>query len=173
MSDAMRAADKLTADLLLSRVLQDLGAPAERLDEGAYLVTLPAAPRPVPTYLLAGDHGVTVEAFFLRRPPERAGEVHAFVLGRNARTIGVHFSLDPIGDVYLTGLLPYDGLTGTLLDRVLGQVVTHVDECFVPCVEVGYASALAGEAAAKARTDGAGRRPADTPDGAPRHDPRR
>ena len=53
--------------------------------------------------LIVGEHALRVEAFVMRQPDERREELWAWLLQRNARMYGVAFSIDAVGDVYLTG----------------------------------------------------------------------
>ena len=133
--------------------LQDLltgaGVDFSRVSEGAFLVSLPGAARPqTDVWFLVRDPGVLVESFFLRRPePERAADAYALLLSRNLRTAVVHFALDEIGDVYLTGVLPFPLVDADGVDRALGQVLAHVEEVFAPAVEVAFAASLRAERA--------------------------
>ena len=167
------------ADRLLFNTLSEIGVDFERVGEGAYLVQLPSGVRDATSvWVVAGDHGLVVESLFLRRPDSRREEVLAALLARNLRTWGVHFAVDEIGDVFLVGTLPYAAVWADLhgeLDRVLGQVLAHVEQAWLQCVAVGFADALAAERASveKLRTDGAGRRPSGSPVSTPAVDPRR
>lgn len=150
-------------------------ARVERHGAGSYVVTLPTRARPYTwVWFEAGDHALNVESFFLRRPDEAVAGVRGLLLGRNLRSYGVTFALDGIGDLWLVGRLPYASLTVAEVDRVLGQVVTHVEEALLPAVAHGFATALAvePELREKVLADGAGRRVAGADDDAQR-DPRR
>ncbi len=79
----------------------------ERPRPGAFLVRLEGQHKlATMTWLVAGEHSLGVEAFFCRRPDENHEAFYRFLLERNGRMYGVHFTLDPVGDVYLTGRLP-------------------------------------------------------------------
>ncbi len=164
---------RLDVDRTVRHALEALGVEHERPAIGAFLAHLPEEARgDVPVWLVAGDHGLLVEAFFVRRPEEHREAVYGLLLARNARTAVVHFALDEIGDVYLTGTLPLRAVDEQLVDRALGQVLTHVSEAFTDCVELGFAGALSEERA-KWTADGAGRRPSgpgtvETPSADPR-----
>jgi hypothetical protein len=58
---------------------------------------------------------------------------------------GVHFSLDPVGDVYLTGRLPLGAVTVADIDRLLGCVLSYSDDNFDTALELGFASAIRRE----------------------------
>ena len=141
----------------------------ERHGEACYGVGLPTRARPRTWVRLeAGDQALRVESFFLRRPDEAVAAVRGLLLARNLRSPAVQFALDAIGDVWLVGWLPWEAVTPAALDRALGQVVVHVEEALLPALEHGFATALAVEPARRAKllADGAGRRPAGTPDAA-------
>src|SRR5213078_4308563 len=55
-----------------------------------------------------------------------------FVRDGEGRLDGVHFTLDTVGDVYLT-------------DRLLGCVLTYSDENFDAALELGFGSAIRRE----------------------------
>ena len=65
------------------------------------------------TWLIARGHSLHVEAFFCRQPDENHAEFYRFLLERGSRMFGVHFALDPVGDVYLVGRLPLGAITPT------------------------------------------------------------
>ena len=74
------------------------------------------------TWLVVQDHSLLVEAFFMRAPAENAAGTYAFLLGRNARTYGVHFSIDRVGDIFLTGQVPLAAVDAEEVDRLLGCI---------------------------------------------------
>ena len=72
--------------------------------ESSYVVTLPGTHKLKTTCnLIVGEHALRVEAFVMRQPDESREELWAWLLQRNARMYGVAFSIDAVGDVYLTG----------------------------------------------------------------------
>ena len=94
-------------DGLISAALLERGIVHERERPGVYLVRLEGEHKLVTqTLLVVGEHSLLVEAFFVRRPDENHAEFYRWLLERNARMYGVHFSLDRLGDVYLVGRLP-------------------------------------------------------------------
>ena len=74
----------------------------------------------VMAWLVAGEHSLGVEAFFCRQPDENHEAFYRFLLERNGRMYGVHFTLDETGDVYLTGKLPLSSVSEDDIDRLLG-----------------------------------------------------
>lgn len=153
----------------LLEVLADLGLEFERVEAGAYLVTL-RLPHPVHVWLLAGEQDVAVEVFVLHvlegAPTDR---LHAHLLTANRLLRGVHFCLDDVGDVFLTGSLALSDVTGTGLDLLLGEVHAVLTRERPRILRHLYGEKVPE----KALLDGAGRRAAGVPDGAPRRDARR
>ena len=158
-------------------VLSELGAPFERVSAGAYVVTLHGSRRPSTLlWLIAGEQSVAVEAFVMHviGVPDPSA-LHRHVLGRNLRLRGVHFALDDVGDLFLTGSLPHAALGAAGVDRLLGEVLQLLDDNQDALERLAYGDRLTADPAlaAKVRADGAGRRPAGTPASEPHRDVRR
>ena len=160
-------------------VLAELGAGFERVEAGAYVVTLHGSRRPSTlVWLLAGEQAVAVEAFVMHVVRDGCPDpqaLHRLLLARNLRLRDVHFGLDDVGDVFLTGSLPHAAVDVTTVDRLLGEVLQLLEDSTQALITAAYGDRLAGDPAlaAKVRVDGAGRRPAGTPQWAPRRDVRR
>ena len=137
------AADTASA---LGAVLDALGLDYEHPEAGAYLVRLEGEHKlATMTWLIAGQHSLQVEAFFCRQPDENHAVFYRYLLERSARMYGVHFALDPTGDVYLTGRLPLAAISEAEIDRLLGCVLTYCDEAFNEALRIGFASAITRE----------------------------
>jgi hypothetical protein len=144
-------ADSATASAI-GMALDELGLPHERPEPGAYLVKLEGTHKlATMTWLIAGQHSLQVEAFFCRQPDENHAEFYRFLLAKNARMYGVHFALDRLGDVYLTGRLPLAAATVDELDRLLGCVLTYCDETFDEALKIGFGTAIRREWAWRAK----------------------
>ncbi len=154
-------------------VLSDLGARFERVEAGAYVVHLHGSRRPSTlVWLVAGEQAVAVEAFVLHLVDVAdPAPLHRYLLARNLRLRDVHFGVDDVGDVFLTGSIS----DVALADRVLGEVLQLLEESSDALVQLAYGDRLRTDPAlaAKVLADGAGRRPAGTPERAPRRDARR
>jgi len=136
--------DAASAGEALGKALDSLGVSYENPRPGAYLVRLPGEHKlATMTWLIADRHSLLVEAFFCRQPDENHAVFYRFLLGRNGRMYGVHFALDPVGDVYLVGRLPLSAVDD--VDRLLGCVLTYADENFDKALELGFASAIRRE----------------------------
>jgi hypothetical protein len=130
----------------IEAALDDLGLRFESPRPGAYLVRLQGQHKlATMTWLIAETHSLHVEAFFCRQPDENHAAFYRFLLERNGRMYGVHFALDPAGDVYLVGRLPREAVTTEEIDRILGCVLSYSDEAFDPALALGFASAIRRE----------------------------
>jgi hypothetical protein len=129
------------------------GIEYERIRHEAFAVRLPGEHKLVTTaVLVVGEHSLLVEAFVVRRPDENHEAFQRYLLEANARTYGVHFCLDRLGDVYLTGRLPLAAVNADELDRVLGSVLTYSDESFDRLLEIGFVTSIRKEWAWRERT---------------------
>ena len=126
--------------------LAELGLPYENPRPGAYLVKLEGQHKlATMTWLVVGAHSLGVEAFFCRQPDENHAKFYRFLLERGARMYGVHFALDPVGDVYLAGRLPLHAISTDEVDRLLGCVLSYADETFDQALMIGFESAIKKE----------------------------
>jgi hypothetical protein len=130
----------------IGTALSSLGLSYENPEPGAYLVRLEGQHKlATMTWLIAGEHSLHVEAFFCRQPDENHERFYRFLLERNGRTYGVHFAIDPVGDVYLVGRLPLTAVTPGEIDRLLGCVLSYADDNFDMALELGFASSIRRE----------------------------
>ena len=163
----------------LHALLDAAGAEVERVEAGAYVVTLRGGRRPTTrVWLLAGLRSVDIEAFVVHVVPDGCPDpaaLHRHLLLRNPGLRWVRYGLDEIGDVFLTGSLPLHALDADSLDAVLGEVLSLLERDHETLLRLAYGDRLAADAAlaAKVRADGAGRRPAGTAIQGPWRDVRR
>jgi hypothetical protein len=130
----------------LGAALANLGVEYESSAASSYLVTLPGQHKlKTMTWLIAGTYSLHVEAFFCRQPDENHAEFYRFLLEHNARMYGVHFAVDPVGDVYLVGKLPLTAITVDEVDRLLGCVLSYSDDTFDQALMIGFAAAIKKE----------------------------
>jgi hypothetical protein len=131
---------------VLQAALSGLGLAYQAPRPGACLVRLEGQHKlATMTWLIVGAHSLHVEAFFCRQPDENHAAFYRFLLERNGRTYGVHFAVDPLGDVYLVGRLPLAAVTAEEIDRVLGCVLSYSDENFDTALMLGFASSIRRE----------------------------
>jgi hypothetical protein len=133
-------------DAVLAEALAELGVDHLRREPGQFLVTLPGTARlHTHCWLVVRDHALFVQAFVCRRPDEEHEAVYRFLLQRNARLYGVHYTVDRIGDIHLTGRVALHAVTADEVDRVLGQVLEAADGDFNTLLELGFASSIRRE----------------------------
>jgi hypothetical protein len=135
-----------TVDAIVGAALAELDVAHDRREPGQYLVTLPGTNRlQTHCWLLVREHALFVQAFVCRRPDEAYDTVYRFLLQRNARLYGVHYALDPVGDIHLIGRIGLHAVTADELDRVLGQVLEAADGDFNTLLELGFATSIRRE----------------------------
>ncbi|GAA2778812.1 YbjN domain-containing protein [Nonomuraea dietziae] len=131
---------------MLEAALKSAEVSFEEPRPGAFLVKLPGQRKlATMTWLIVGDQALHVEAFFCRQPDENHAEFYKWLLGKNGGMYGVHFAVDPVGDVYLVGRVPLAAISEEELDRLLGCVLTYADEWFDRALELGFASSIRRE----------------------------
>ena len=150
---AARGAESVSAAARsVESALAELGVGYESPRPGAYLVRLEGQHKlATMTWLVVGAHSLGVEAFFCRQPDENHQAFYRFLLERNGRMYGVHFALDQVGDVYLSGRLSLSAVSTDDIDRLLGCVLSYSDENFDTALELGFASAIRREWAWRAK----------------------
>ena len=97
------------------------------------------------TTLNVGEHTLQVSAFVVRHPDENESAVHRWLLERNAKLVGLAFTVDSAGDVYLVGRLPLAAITPDEVDALLGRVLAASDGSFNTLLELGFAAAIRAE----------------------------
>jgi hypothetical protein len=136
----------VSVDEIVQSTLDNMELKYEKRGEGKYFVTLPGTKKlQTSCWMIAGDHAFAVEAFVCRRPDEAHEEVYRFLLRRNARLYGVHYTIDESGDIYLVGKFGLDTVSGEELDKILGQVLEAADGDFNTLLEIGFASSIKRE----------------------------
>ncbi|MDT7728161.1 MAG: hypothetical protein QOI21_4737 [Actinomycetota bacterium] len=136
----------MSLDEVIQSTLDGMELKYEKRGEGKYFVTLPGTKKlQTSCWMIAGDHAFAVEAFVCRRPDEAHEEVYRFLLRRNARLYGVHYTIDGSGDIYLVGKFGLDTVSGEELDKILGQVLEAADGDFNTLLEIGFATSIKRE----------------------------
>jgi hypothetical protein len=146
LPSALTPEERTRLDLVIEQTLGDLGLDYEHPSDGAFFVTLPGEHKlATSTWLVVQDFSLLVEAFFMRKPEDDPGALHAWLLGRNARMFGLAFSIDQLGDVYLVGRLPLCAVEPDEIDRLLGCMLRYSDDSFDAAVALGYESSIRRE----------------------------
>ena len=95
--------------------------------------------------LLVGDRGLSASAFVVRHPDENHETFYRWMLTRNSRLPGIAFALDRLGDVYLVGRLPVEGVTTGTVDRLLGALLSVADSSFNELLTLGFLESMKRE----------------------------
>ena len=133
-------------DAVIDQVLRDGELVHEHPAPGRWLVDLPGTKKlKTVCGLIVGEHALRVEAFVCRQPDENREQLWTYLLQHNARMYGVAYSIDRVGDVYLTGRLPHAAVTPEELDRVLGAVLSYADDHFNTMLEIGFGTSIRRE----------------------------
>lgn len=136
----------MSVDEVIKSTLDDNGLEHQQEGPGRFFVTLPGSKKlQTNCWLVVAEHALVVEAFVCRQPDEAHEEVYRYLLRRNAKLYGVHYTLDANGDVYLVGRIGLHAVTSEELDRVLGQVLEAADGDFNTLLELGFATAIRRE----------------------------
>lgn len=136
----------MSVDSVIKSFLDERELKYDRREEGKFFVTLPGTKKlQTNVWLVETTHALVVEAFVCRRPDQSFEDVYRFLLRRNARLYGVHYTIDAEGDIYLVGRVGKHAVTADELDRVLGQVLEAADGDFNPLLEIGFADAIRRE----------------------------
>ncbi|WP_232532392.1 YbjN domain-containing protein [Nocardiopsis dassonvillei] len=141
-----RDAARDAAAKAVSSAVAEAELEVERPREGSFLVTLPGkAKLKTLVWLEVGPHSLTLTSFFCRQPDENHADFYLWLMRRSADMYGMAFVADEVGDVYIRGRLPLEGVTPDEVDRLLGCVLTYSDENFNGALERGFASAIRKE----------------------------
>ena len=141
MSGAGVAAGVVRAWLVASGLEWETGA-----RPGEFVVQLPGEAKLRTTVsLLVGEQGLSASAFVVRRPDENHEAFYRWLLTRNSRLPGVAFALDQVGDVFLVGRLPVEGVTDETVDRLLGALLSVADESFNELLTLGFLESMRRE----------------------------
>ncbi|CAM4123716.1 YbjN domain-containing protein [Kibdelosporangium persicum] len=133
-------------DEVIKSTLDEREIAYDRPEPGKFFVTLPGTKKlQTNCWLIVGEHALVVEAFVCRRPDEAHQEVYRFLLRRNAKLYGVHYTIDSVGDIYLLGRIGLHAVTPDELDRLLGQVLEAADGDFNVLLEIGFATSIKRE----------------------------
>lgn len=94
----------------------------------------------ITVWLTLGQRTLRYETYVMPAPEENVDEFNENLLRRNEKLVGAHFSIGLEDAVYLRGELPLKALDEPELDRIVGSMYAHVEQCFRPLLKLGYAS---------------------------------
>ncbi len=140
------SADQATAAAVVREALAGLELDWTEREPGLFSVSLPGTRKLVTECALeVGQHAVSVRAFVARNPEDSHERVYRWLLQKNLTLYGVAFSLDALGDVYLSGRVALAAVSGAEVDRLLGAVAQTSDDSFNTIVELGFADSIRRE----------------------------
>ena len=146
MSRPAGARSTAELDAVIEATLKDGDLVHEHPEPGKWLVDLPGTKKlKTVCGLIVGEHALRVEAFVCRQPDENREQLWTFLLQHNARMYGVSYSIDSVGDVYLTGRLGHGAITPDEIDTLLGAVLTYADDHFNTLLEIGFGTSIRRE----------------------------
>lgn len=130
----------------IRQALEELGVDWRQTGDGLFSVTLPGT-RKLKTEcaLQLGRHHLDLRAFVARNPDENHARVYRWLLEQNLKLYVVRFSVDALGDIYLTGRISRDAVTAAEVDRLLGAVAETSDGSFNTILELGFAESIRQE----------------------------
>lgn len=136
----------LNACAQVREALQTIGLDWTETRPGVFGVGLPGT-RKLRTdcALEVGQHALGIRAFVARKPDENDAGVFRWLLQRNLKLSLVAFSVDALGDVYLTGRVPLPAVTAASVDQLLGIVADAADASFNTILELGFATSIRAE----------------------------
>jgi hypothetical protein len=144
MADRTEAEERAASAVRAALAVLDL--PWSERTPGVFGVTLPGT-RKLTTEcaLQIGRHGLSLRAFVARNPEADHERVYRWLLQKNLTLYGVAFSLDSLGDIYLTGRVALAAVSSEEVDRLLGAVARTSDDSFNTIVELGFADSIRRE----------------------------
>lgn len=95
--------------------------------------------------LQVGAHDLSLRAFVARHPDQDHERVYRWLLERNLRLYAVRFSVDTLGDIYLTARIALSAVSADEIDRLLGAVADTADDTFNSILELGFADSIRRE----------------------------
>jgi hypothetical protein len=123
----------------LAPILDALDITAERRGPREWSVAIPCATRGDLGVLIgARELTVTLRAFMVRAPDRDADAVHARLLHKNLGTRHWRFAIDDLGDVFVVADARLAGLDADVLDGLLGELSTLIDEVYETVVRTGF-----------------------------------
>jgi len=131
---------------VVREVLADLDLDWSEVTPGVFSVALPGTFKLTTECALeVGHHGLSVRAFVARNPDENHAGVYRWLLERNLKLVAVAFSVDALGDIYLTGKVALATVTAAEVDLLLGTVAQTADASFNSILSLGFAESIRRE----------------------------
>ena len=120
-------------------ILDALDIAPERRGPREWSVAVPCSTRGAVGVLVGvRELTVTLRAFVVRAPDRDAEAVYARLLHKNLGTRHWRFAIDDLGDVFAVADARLEGLGVEMLDGLLGELSTLVDEVYETIVRMGF-----------------------------------
>lgn len=131
---------------MIRAALDELGLTWREPAQNLFSVTLPGT-RKLSTEcaLQVGTHDLSLRAFVARNPEQAHARVYRRLLERNLKLYAIRFSVDALGDIYLTGRIALASIDADEIDRLLGAVAETADDCFNSILGLGFADSIRRE----------------------------
>jgi hypothetical protein len=152
MTDAYDAEQLAALDQRIDGWLAELAAEhdhilaVDRTDDGAvrWYVRMRGDDKEFTTvWLTLGQRMLRYETYVMPAPEENDGALYEHLLRRNDGLVGAHFSIGIEDAVFLRGEMPLSQVSLAEIDRVLGTLYAHVEQCFQALLRIGFASRFA------------------------------
>lgn len=91
-------------------------------------------------WLTLDQRTLSYETYVMPAPEEDHARFYEHLLRRNRQFYGAAFCIGEEDGVFLRGQLPVWAVTDDELDRVVGSLYAHVEQCFRPALRIGFAS---------------------------------
>lgn len=91
-------------------------------------------------WITLGQRMLRYETYVMPAPEENHAELYEHVLRRNDKLIGAHFSIGLEDGIFLRGEMPVSMVDLDELDRAIGTLYAHVEQCFRSLLRIGFAS---------------------------------
>lgn len=131
---------------MIRAALDELDLSWSRPAQNLFSVTLPGT-RKLSTEcaLQIGAHDLSLRAFVARNPEQDHVRVYRWLLERNLKLYAIRFSVDALGDIYLTGRIALASVDADEIDRLLGAVTETADDSFNSILGLGFADSIRRE----------------------------
>jgi hypothetical protein len=145
LDDVELAAVEASIDVWARRQLEELDIVAavdrgERGERRWFVRVLGEAKDVFSIWLTLRQRTLEFETYVMPAPEENAGELHEWVLRRNAELYGAAFCIGDEDALYLRGHVPADAVTDAELDRIVGSLYAWTERFFRPMLGIGFRS---------------------------------
>jgi len=91
-------------------------------------------------WITLGQRMLRYETYVMPAPEENHADLYEHILRRNDKLVGAHFSIGLEDGIFLRGEMPVSMVDLDELDRAIGTLYAHVEQCFRSLLRIGFAS---------------------------------